>query len=227
VVRPSPRSSERPASRRDHRAVGRPLVRACSPVISRLCGQPAASSPTEVVPQRVERAVPVAGQHGQELLRHLHRGGAEPVSHPAPLPRFGRHQARLGEQGQVFGDCLPRDRQATGQVRGRIGTTRRQRGQDGAPARVGQCDEYLFGDRLDVSQPSRSTGCARLCSSRCGPAAGWSSRVRRPSGQGERSCGQRQRPECPLPPGLSRHASRPPAGSPRTCRRVPHPRGSR
>ena len=48
-----------------------------------------ASNPVEVVLQRVERAVPVAGQRGQELLRHLHRGGPELVPHPAPFPRFG------------------------------------------------------------------------------------------------------------------------------------------
>jgi hypothetical protein len=86
------------------------------------CGGPA-STPVEVVLQRVERAVPVAGQRGQELLCHLHRRRAQPVPHPAPLPRFGRHQADLGQQGQVFGDRLPRDRQTLGQVRGRGRTT--------------------------------------------------------------------------------------------------------
>ena len=45
----------------------------------------------EVVLERAERAVPVAGQRGQELLRHLHRRGAQPVAHPAPLPRLGCH----------------------------------------------------------------------------------------------------------------------------------------
>jgi hypothetical protein len=103
-----------------------------------------------VVLQRVEPAVPVAGQRGQELLRHLHRGRAQPVPHPAPLSRFGRHQAGVGEQRQVLGDRLPGDRQLVGQVGGRGGTARRQRGQDGAPGRVGQGDEDLFGDRLDV-----------------------------------------------------------------------------
>jgi len=72
-----------------------------------------------VVLQRVERAIPVAGQRGQELLRHLHWRGAQPVPDPAPLPRFGRHQADLGQQGQVFGDRLPRDRQTISQVRRR------------------------------------------------------------------------------------------------------------
>jgi hypothetical protein len=50
----------------------------------------------EVVLQCAERAVPVAGQRGQELLRHLHRRGAQPVPHPAPLPRLSCHQAGLG-----------------------------------------------------------------------------------------------------------------------------------
>ena len=42
-----------------------------------------------MVLQRVEPAVPVAGQRGQELLRHLHRRGAQPVAHPASLARLG------------------------------------------------------------------------------------------------------------------------------------------
>jgi hypothetical protein len=73
----------------------------------------------EMVLQRVERAVPVAGQRGQELLRHLHRLRAQPVPHPPPLPRLGLDQPCLGQQGQVLGDRLPGDRQAIGQVRGR------------------------------------------------------------------------------------------------------------
>ena len=40
-----PRSSERPASRRDHWAVGRPLVRTCSPVIATFAASRRASSP--------------------------------------------------------------------------------------------------------------------------------------------------------------------------------------
>ena len=74
------------------------------------------STPVEVVLQRAERAVPVAGKRGQELLGHLHRGGAQPVSHPTPLSRFGRHKPGLGQQGQVLCDRLPRDRQTAGQV---------------------------------------------------------------------------------------------------------------
>jgi hypothetical protein len=50
------------------------------------------------VPQRAEPAVPVARQRGQELLRHLHRGGVQPVPHPAPLTRLGRYQAGLGQR---------------------------------------------------------------------------------------------------------------------------------
>jgi len=73
----------------------------------------------EVILQRPERGVPVAGQRGQELLRHLHRRRAQPVAHPAPLPRLGCHQAGLGQQSQVLGDRLPGDRQTSGQVRGR------------------------------------------------------------------------------------------------------------
>jgi hypothetical protein len=108
--------------------------------------------PVEVTLERVERAVPVAGQRGQKLLRHLHGRGVQPVAHPAPLPRLGRHQAGLGQQGQVLGDRLPGDRQPAGQLRGGSRAPGRQRGQDGAPARVGQGDEDLFGDRLDVTR---------------------------------------------------------------------------
>src|SRR5258706_6411393 len=78
-----------------------------------------ARGPAAVVRQRIERVVPIAGQRGQELLCHLHRCRTEPVPHPAPLSVFGRHQADLGQQGQVFRDCLPRNRQAIGQVGGR------------------------------------------------------------------------------------------------------------
>ena len=99
-----------------------------------------ASGPVEVLCQRLERAVPVAGQRGQELLRHLHRRRTEPVPHPAPLAGFGRHQAGLGQQGQVLGDRLPRDRQPIGQVRGRRRAARRParpgwRGGSGRPGR--------------------------------------------------------------------------------------------
>jgi hypothetical protein len=91
----------------------------------------------QVLLQRGERAVPVAGQGGEELLRHLHRSRAQPVAHPAPLARLGRHQAGLGQQRQVLGDRLPRDRQADGQVGGRGRPARGQLGQDGAPGRIG------------------------------------------------------------------------------------------
>jgi hypothetical protein len=43
-------------------------------------------------------SVPVARQRGQELLRHLHRRGAQPVPHPAPLTRLGPYQASVGQQ---------------------------------------------------------------------------------------------------------------------------------
>jgi len=109
-----------------------------------------AGTPVEVILQRAERAVPVARERGQELLRHLHRRGVQPVAHPAPLPRLGRHQAGLGQQGQVLGDRLPRDWQAMGQIRCRGRAPRSQRGQDAAPGRVGQGSKDLFGDRLDV-----------------------------------------------------------------------------
>ena len=113
------------------RRVGLPADRARRPEVRRQRGadQAAASltdgrAPSvlplvEVLFQRVERAVPVARQGGQELLRHLHRRGAHPVADPAPLTRFGRHQAGLGQQHQVLGDRLPGDRQPDGQVRGR------------------------------------------------------------------------------------------------------------
>lgn len=38
------RSSDRPAASRDHCAVGRPLVRNCSPVVAYGCGQPVGES---------------------------------------------------------------------------------------------------------------------------------------------------------------------------------------
>ena len=104
----------------------------------------AIGSLVEVLPQRVELAVPVAGQRGQELLGHLHRRGTQSVEHPAPLTLLGSHQPGLGQQGQVLGDRLPRDRQPTGQVRRRGRTVGGQRGQDGAPGRVGQGDEDLL-----------------------------------------------------------------------------------
>jgi len=106
--------------------------------------------PVEVVLQRVQRSVPVAGQRGQELLRHLHRLRTQPVPHPAPLPRLGFYQPCLGQQGQVLGDRLPGDRQTVGQVRGRNRASGGQPGQDGAPARVGQGHEDLLGYYLDV-----------------------------------------------------------------------------
>jgi hypothetical protein len=143
-----------PATRARLAAVGRAGVRARStaqPDRTRSApAEPAGGSAAEMVLQRVEPAVPVTGQRGQKLLRHLHRRGAQAVPYPAPLALFGRHQAGLGQQGQVLGDRLPRDRQPIGQVRGRGRAARRQRGQDAAPGRVGQGDEDLFGDRLDV-----------------------------------------------------------------------------
>ena len=42
--------------------------------------------PVEVAGERIERAVPVAGERGQELLRHLHRRGAQPDSAPGAAP---------------------------------------------------------------------------------------------------------------------------------------------
>jgi hypothetical protein len=117
--------------------------------VLRSCAEPA-DIPVEVALERVERAVPVAGEGGQELLRHLHGRRVQPVAHPAPLPRLGRYQASLGQQGQVLGDRLPGDRQPAGQVRAGSRAPGRQRGQDGAPARVGQGHEDLFGDRLNV-----------------------------------------------------------------------------
>ena len=88
-------------------------------------------TPVEVLLQGVQRAVLVAGQRGQKLLRDLHWRGAQPVADPPPLAGFGRHQARVGQQGQVLGDCLPCDRQPGSQVRGRGRAARGQRGQDG------------------------------------------------------------------------------------------------
>jgi hypothetical protein len=51
--------------------------------------------PFQVFLQRVERAVPVAGEGGQELLGYLHRGGVEPVPHPASLARFRALSAHI------------------------------------------------------------------------------------------------------------------------------------
>src|SRR5215471_20704155 len=52
-----------------------------------------AGGPVEVVLQRAERALPVAGERGQELLGHLHRRRLYPVADPAPFPGFGGDQA--------------------------------------------------------------------------------------------------------------------------------------
>jgi hypothetical protein len=49
------------------------------------CGEHA-GGPVEVVLQRLKRAVPVAGQRGQELLRHPHRRGTQPVAHAVTGP---------------------------------------------------------------------------------------------------------------------------------------------
>jgi hypothetical protein len=105
----------------------------------------------EVLRQRLERAVPVAGERRQELLRHLHRRRTEPVQHPAPLAVFGRYQAGLSHQGQVLGDRLPGDWQPIGQVRGCRRAAGGQCSQDRATGRVGQGGEDLLGDCLDVS----------------------------------------------------------------------------
>ena len=59
--------------------------------------------------QGVELAVPIPGPRREELLRDLHRGGAKPVSHPAPLTWFGCHQPSLGQQSQMFRDALTGD----------------------------------------------------------------------------------------------------------------------
>src|SRR5258708_8945195 len=45
-----------------------------------------ARGPVEVVRQRIERVVPVAGQRGQELLCHLHRRRTDPGPPPPPPP---------------------------------------------------------------------------------------------------------------------------------------------
>ena len=64
--------------------------------------------------QRLERAVPVAGECGQELLCNLHRRRTQPVPHPTPLACSAVTNAGVGQQRQVLGDCLPRDRQPSG-----------------------------------------------------------------------------------------------------------------
>ena len=73
-------------------------------------------SAAEVVFQCVQPGVPVAGQRGQELLRHLHGRGAQPVAHPASLARLGGDEADLGQQRQVLADRLSGGGQAVGQV---------------------------------------------------------------------------------------------------------------
>ena len=64
----------------------------------------------EVIFQCVERAVPVAHQRGQELLRHLHRRRPQPVPHPAPLPGSALTRP-ASAAGPVLGGRLPGDRQ--------------------------------------------------------------------------------------------------------------------
>ena len=76
-------------------------------------------SAVQVILQRLQVAVPVAGQGGEELLRHLHRCGVQPEHHPTLLARLRDHQAGVGQQAQVLGDALPGDRQPFRQVRGR------------------------------------------------------------------------------------------------------------
>jgi hypothetical protein len=51
-----------------------------------------------VVPESLKPAIPVVPQRGQELLRHLHRRGVEPVADPPPLTGFGGHETRVGQQ---------------------------------------------------------------------------------------------------------------------------------
>ena len=94
--------------------------------------------PVEVVLERLETVVPVVGQRGQELLRHLHGRGVEPVADPPPLAGLGDHETRVGQQDEVLGDRLARDRQAIGQIRGGGRALCRQRCQDRAPGGVGQ-----------------------------------------------------------------------------------------
>lgn len=72
----------------------------------------------EVFFEGVEPAVPITRQRGQELLGDLHRSGLQPVPYSAPLTGFGCNQAGFGQQGQVFGDGLTRDRKAAGEIRG-------------------------------------------------------------------------------------------------------------
>jgi len=113
--------------------------------------------PVKMVLQGAERAIPVARQRGQELLRYLHRRGAQPVPDAAPLARLARDQAGLGQAAQVLGDPLPGDWQPGGQVGSGGRAARGQRGQDGAPARVGQGREHLLGDRLAIRPRHRGS----------------------------------------------------------------------
>ncbi len=81
----------------------------------------------------------------RSLYRTRRRSPGSAVTRPASASRT-----------RCLADRLPRDRQAIGQVRGHGGTARRQRGNDGALTRVGQGDEDLYGDRLDVRRHRRS-----------------------------------------------------------------------
>src|SRR5262245_40900306 len=125
-----------------------PYVRSCSCAV------------LQVVLQRVERAVPVACEPGQDLFRHSHRRRAKLVPHPPALPLLCCHQASLGQQRQVLGDRLPGNGQAIGQVSCGRGTSRRQGSQDCAPARIRESTETLLGNRLDV-RPHRGSRRAR------------------------------------------------------------------
>src|SRR6478736_10107694 len=71
----------------------------------------------EVLFERVEPVVPVAGERGEELLRHLHGCGPEAIADPTPLTGFRGEQAGVQQQGHVFGDRLPGDRQPLGEIR--------------------------------------------------------------------------------------------------------------
>ena len=99
-----PRSSERPASRRDHWAVGRPLVRTCSPVIATFAASRRASSPRSPAPVHSHVQQPMAGGH------HLEPTATRPVGleHGVAAPRVAHQNGDPAPGQQSVGGVLRR-----------------------------------------------------------------------------------------------------------------------
>ena len=134
-------------------------------------------------------AVPVLGQRREVGLGNRHRCRVDAEADPASLARLGEYEARGGEQLQVLGDRLPRDRQRACQVGRRRRAAGREGTEDAAPGRLGQRGEDRLRDCLRVrprhgdSRPARPAPCAspRHCRDRrCRAARRAPARTRTP-----------------------------------------------